>query len=404
VVGSDDDNDDHEHLGPGLHTFEEAHPLKRAGHLASRLRADLCATLPQVVAAIEVREGLPTVATDDVAALRSLARRLAVAQRIAADTHARAAEEVAERLTTSGGGVAGHPTSVRQRAEAVELRRAALRKAEQALAAHEATAAAAAAPADGEAAVDALPDQGTRSTWPGGTADPDVEAADDLRPRRLRAIGAIVAAAGVGLVLTGLDVVALWAALIPTLLACLWALRHLQPPGDDDDADRRATSALLREMAAATDEAFGARRGSSAVDGSRTLLVVQRDQALEEVRVAERQWRHLAGADADVVDVEAVLRRFDPQHHEALTAATETAPVRAASSLVAQLQDRWRQTWIDLGGTPPDPAEAEAAVERLADVTTRPVVLVGPAILRAQDLVVVAPTAPVIVLDGPIDD
>lgn len=403
MVGSDDDYEDHDHLGPGLHTFEEAHPLKRAGHLAARLGADLCATLPQVVAAIEVREALPTVGTDDIAALRSLARRMSAAQRIATATHTRAAEEVAERLTSSGGGVAVHSLSVRQRAEAVEARRVALLSTERELAAHDADAAAV------TTEVAAVPDPGppaprTEPFSPSWITDVASEPAGVLRARRLRAIGAIVAAAAAGLMLTAIGVVELWAALIPTLLACLWALRHLQPRHHHDDPDRRATSEMLQEIAVVTDRAFGSRRAGTTHEGARAQIVLQRDQALEEVRVAERRWRDLAGEGADVADVEAVVRRLDPQHHAALAAATETASVRAAGSLVAQLDDRWRQVWIDLGGTPPDPAEAVAAVEWLADVTIRPVVLVGPAIDRAEDLVMAVPTAPVIVLNGPIDD
>ncbi|MGK2949242.1 MAG: hypothetical protein ACSLFP_11750 [Acidimicrobiales bacterium] len=397
-MGSDESIEQGE-LGPGLHVFEETYPLKRAGHLAARLGADLCATLPQVVAAIEARAGLPAVDAEALEELRSLAARLDRARSIVAATHARAVDDVAGRLTPTGAAVAVHPSTIRDRAAVVEAARAVLAEAEQALTSHAATRAERGEQADRAAAAGA-------EVAPHPESVAVIDPAEPARPatptsvRRTRAIGVIVIAGGAGLVLVALELAPLWAALIPLLLACLWAMRYLQPP--EVDADVAATTSLLREVASATDDAFGTRR-ASARDGTGALLSARRDQAQEQVRVAERHWHDLAGADADVAAVDDVVRRFDPQHQEAQEVAAGTVSVRAATTLVARLTERWQLAWESRGGTAPEPVEAQAAVARLEALAVRPVVLVGPAVDRAEDLVMAAPGAPVIVLDGPID-
>lgn len=398
MVGSDESIEQGE-LGPGLHVFEEAYPLKRAGHLAARLGADLCATLPQVTAAIEARAGLPAVDAEALEELRSLAARLDRAHSIVAATHARAVDDVAGRLTPTGAGVAVHPSTIRERAAAVEAARAALAEAEQALTSHAATLAEREqAEREVAASTEVAPDPS-----PPVVVEP-VERARPATPtsvRRTRAIGVMVIAAGAGLVLVALELAPLWAALIPLLVACLWALRYLQPP--EVDADVAVTTSLLREVASATDDAFGTRRARAVRDDTGSLLSARRDQAQEELRVAERHWHDLAGPDADVGEVEQVVRRFDPQHQAAVEVAGTTVSVRAATTLVARLTERWALAWESRGGTAPEPVEAQAAVARLEALAARPVVLVGPAVDRAEELVMAAPGAPVIVLEGPID-
>jgi hypothetical protein len=397
VVGTDDE---HEALGAGLHVLDDPYPLKRAGHLAARMRADLCATLPQVSAAIDARAGLPTLDGQGVDGLRALAARLAQAQRIVDSTQARAVEEVAERMAQTGSAVAVHPASIRDRAAAVVAARQRLATTEQALDDHHA--AVAAAPVEPDTWSLELPD----GPGPGvPTLDGEAGRASPPRGRAARAIGVIVLAFGLGLATLALDLAPLWAALIPTLLASLWALRYLQPhDGDADADDRAATTSLLREVAASTDEVFGARRATASLDQARARLAADRDQAQEALRVAERAWHDLAGPEVDVDDVEAVVRRFDPQHLDALTVAGETPSVRAATMLLGQLQVQWAAAWGGDQATVPSPSEAEAAVERAAELRSRPVVLVGPATERAQELAAAVPAAPVIVLDGPLDD
>ena len=105
--------------------------------------------------------------------------------------------------------------------------------------------------------------------------------------------------------------------------------------------DTSESTSLLQQMAATTDEAFGARRAAAARDDQLVLLQAQRDRAMEDVRVAERAWRDLAGDDP-VEDVEAVVRRFDPAAPgRARAVAQETVGVRAASTLLARAVERW---------------------------------------------------------------
>jgi hypothetical protein len=385
-------------LGPGLHVLREADPLKRAGVLAARLRADLCATRSQAEAALEARSQLPLVDVTTLSTLEVLARRMARAERIAARTRERAVDEVGQRLAGDGAGLAVHPTTIRDRAAAVETARAAHAAAEQELAAHLADQAAREERAAVEASAAAAPP-------PVAAAAVPEPAGPSLHVRRSRAIGAIVAALGAGLVLLAVDAAPLWAALLPALAASLWAMRYLTPSDGDDDAQALATtSSFLAAVGASTDEVFGARRAARDAGEQTALLTSRRDRAHEDVRVAERTWHDLAGADTDVDDLDEVVRRFDPQHEDARLLAAETVGVRAADVVLHHFQQRWLAFWRELGRDAPTAAAGEAAVQALGEQVRRPIVLVGPATPLGADLARVAPAAPVVVLDGPADD
>lgn len=392
-MSSDATDDD---LGPGLHVLREADPLKRAGVLAARLRADLCATLPQAEATLEARSQLPLVDVTTLSTLEVLARRTARAERIAARTRERATDEAGQRLAADGAGLAVHPTTIRDRAAAVDAARAAHAAAEQALATHlDAQAELEERAAAEGAAAAAPPPPGAGHGHPGPS----------LHVRRSRAIGTIVAALGLGLVLLAVDAVPLWASLLPALVASLWAMRYLAPRDDDDDAEARATtSSFLAEVGANTDELFGVRRAARDADEHTALLTSRRDRAQEDVRVAERAWHELAGADTDIDALEDVVRRFDPQHEDARLLAAETVGVRAAEVVLHHFQQRWLAFWRELGMDAPVPAAGEAAVRALGERVRKPIVLVGPATPLGADLARVAPAAPVVVLDGPVDD
>ncbi len=392
-------NEPYNDLGPGLHVLREAEPLKRAGAMAAQLHADLCATLPQADAALAQRASLPPIDVATLATLQVLSRRVARAERIAARTRERAVVDVSRRLTTSGSGIAVHPDTVRERAATLEAARARLVDAERALAEH------ATELADAEAA--ALAEASSSSA----DAEPDEEAADAAEVprhrragapphvRRSRSLGALVASFGVALLLLGLGV-ALWAALLFPLGASLWAMRYLRPrPGDT--AEHEETASFLAEVSANTDDLFGARRRSQELAERTTELEVTRNRAEEDVRVAERAWQELAGADVDVADVEAVVKRFDPQHEDARLVAGETVGVRATDAVVHQFRQRWLAFWRELGMSAPEPADGERAVDDLAARVGRPIVLVGPAAVRGPDLARAAPAAPVVVLEGP---
>ena len=331
---------DQDDLGAGLHVFQVAAPLDRAGSLAARLGADLCATLPEADTMVAERRALPNADSDTLESLRCLARRVAAAQRIAQRTQERAAEEVADRMAGLGGGMAVHPSTIRGRAGAVEHARTELRQAGHLLEAN------------------------------------DVIAAEDLLLAPL------------------VEPVAFEPVSPPPKRRLFGLLRGSQR----DVEDTRESSDLLRSMAAATDEAFGARRASMARDDQRILLVARRDSAAELVRVAERAWYDLAGEGADPADIEAALQRLDPQHQDVALVAQATVSVRAASSVFNSAMGRWQASWADLNLDAPAPGEAMASVDRLIDQMSKAVVLVGEATERGLDVAEVAPTAPVVVI------
>ncbi len=401
-MGADSSYDD---LGPGLHVLREAEPLKRAGAMAARLRADLCATLPQAEAALADRSALPLLDKTTLSTLEILARRVARAERIATRTRDRAVIEVGQHLAVAGSGLAIHPTTIRDRAAAVDAARRDLIAAERALAEREAELAA----AEERAVEEAARAQAELEAAAAQTVDRVAALGTGVTPavRRSRAVGTIIAALGLGLVLLALGAVPLWLALVPALLASLWALWYLKPRDeeeeDDDPEGRAVASRLLAEVGATTDEVFGARRASLAADDQLTLVGSRRDRAQELVRVAERAWHDLAGEDVDIDAVEEVVQRFDPQHEDARLLAAETVGVRAAEVVLHHFQQRWLAFWRELGLEPPAPQAGEAAVAELSVKVSRPIVLVGPATELGTDLARVAPAAPVVVLDGPIE-
>ena len=344
---------DHDDLGAGLHVFRVAAPLDRAGSLAVRLGADLCTTLPEADTMVAERRALPNADTDTLESLRGLAQRVAAAQRIAQRTLERAAAAVADRMAGPGAGLAVHPSTIRERAATVEHARTELRQAGHLLEANDAT--------DATDATDAEDLLVPPPVDPVAFEPPPPSHAAPALPRR-RLFG---------------------------------FLRR----GQREAEDTRESSDLLRSMAAATDEAFGARRASMAQSDQRILLVARRDSAAEVVRVAERAWYDLAGEGAEPSDVEAVLHRLDPQHQDAVLMAKETVSVRAASSVFDRAMGRWQASWADLDLDPPAPGEAMESVDRLIGQLTKAVVLVGAATERGLDVAKVAPTAPVVVVE-----
>lgn len=392
-----EDNEAYEDLGPGLHVLREAEPLKRAGAMAARLRAELCATAPQAEAALAARSALPPIDVATLDTLQVLSHRVARAERVAARTRERAVRDLGQRLAGTGSVLAIHPATIRERAATVEMARAALVEAERALAAQASGAEELPPPVEvsQQAALTEVDQPVARTRRPG--PPPAV--------RRSRSLGAIVAAFGMTLLVLGFGLLPLWAALLFPLAASLWALRYLQPPrpAAHRSAPQGEASALLAEVSASADELFAARRADEERAERRALLERSRERAEEEVRVAERAWHEVAGAGCDVSEVEAVIRRFDPQHADALLAAAQTAGVRATDAVLHQFRQRWVAFWRELGMAAPDPADGERAVDELAARVARPIVLVGPAAAWGPDLARVAPASPVVVLEGPVE-
>jgi hypothetical protein len=395
----------HNDLGPGLHVLHEADPIGRAGSLAVALRGDLCVTEQQAEAMLAERSALAAVDGSTLATLYALARRVERAQRIVGRTRAQALADVGDRLAGAGMGLVVHPATIRERAAALEEARAEASAAEQLLAEKEA-----------ELAVE-LAEARRRATEAAETASASItEAAKasavaasrdryrraSLRVRRSRSIGALLASFGVGLLLLAVKV-ALWGALLPALVTSLWAIRYLRPPDTDteDQQDRAQASTLLSLVGATTDEVFGSARGLNPEgDHERTLRAARRDLAVEQVRVAERSWRQLAGDDVDVTALEDVVRRYDPQHEDSATLVGETVGVRAAETVARLAEQRWIDAWAALDLEAPASDGGEEAVRVLEARASRPIVLVGAAADRGAALAEAAPAAAVVVLAG----
>ena len=340
---------EHRRLEPGLHVLTDTEPLKRASHLASELGGDLCATLPQADLLLAELGALPPLTAEALEVLGQLTHRVAAAQRIVDGTLDRAALEVGERLAASGSGMAIHPSAVRDRAAAVLAARAALATAEEELRAGEA----------GSAVVVADPPLPPPPSAPSRVASFEDE---PLAPRRRRFFG--------------------------------FGRRGRERREKEDTSE---STSLLQQMAASTDEAFGARRANAVRDDQLVLFRVQRDRAREDLRVRERAWHDLAG-EASADDVEAVVRRFDPQHQDAVAVAQETVGVRAASTLLQRALDRWEEGWRSRGFDPPSSADP-VAMDQMAERLARPVVLVAYAVDHAELVALAAPAAPVVVVE-----
>ena len=371
-------------LGPGLHVVREADPVRRAVSLADALDAELCERLEQAEALLAERRELAAVDLAALATLQTLARRLGRAHRLAARTRERAVTEAGARLTGTVG-LAVHPDTVRDRASRLEQARRQLADADAALVDHERN----------------TPTEESLAEPPSADLDGAVEPtrALSLRARRTQAIGAVVVAFGIALVLMAVGQ-PLWVVLLPPLVASLWALRRLQPSTPQADRDDRAeASSLLSEMGAFTDELFGVRRAVQEHELAGARLTSARSRAEEEVRVAERAWRDLAGEGVDPADVEAIVRRFDPQQEDARLLAEASVSVRGADVALRQLHQQWETAWQELGRQAPDPHEADDAVAQLRRRVTRSVVLVGTAGQRGEDIARAAPAATIVVID-----
>ncbi len=314
--------------------------------------ADHCTTAAEVDALLAERARAAGLTDEAAERLRALARRVAAARALVDRTVDRAAEGVEERRAERGTGIAIHPSAVRERAATVAAARGALADAEARLREAEADAERAAAP---------VPAMAPAGPWEADDRTPPASA-----PRRKRR----------------------------------WRRRR-GAGGRADEQDTSESTSLLQQIAASTDEAFGARRSTSVQDERLLLARAQRDRRQEEVLVAERAWRDLAG-DEPVEDVEGVVRRFDPHYEVALDLARETIGARAASQLVDLALEAWAEGWRAVGLQPPgtaEVAEVERAVARVADRAARPVVLVGEAAESADAVARALPAAPVVVVE-----
>ena len=335
-------------FGPGLHAERDGQPLVRAQELAQQLGGRLCTSADEADALLGDLATLPALPADALGVLHALAQRVAAAQRIVDRTVDRAAEAVGERLASTGTGIAIHPSAVRERAATVIAARQAATAAEERLRAGQAEAEQAQA-----AALAALASGAGGS--PGGAAA--ASTLDEPPARRRRSF-----------------------------------FRRRREPREDTTESTN----LLQQVSAATDEAFGQRVAAVAREDHVLLLRAHRDRAVEDVRVAERAWRDLAGDDP-VEDVEAVVRRFDPQHQDALEVAHETVGVRAVGTLLSRALERWTEGWRSVGFD--EPAVEPGAMAGVVARSATAVVLTGSAVEKAQAIVTAAPAAPVVTVE-----
>lgn len=338
-------------LDPGLHVQTDVDPAARATQLVAELGGDLCATPQQVADLLAELRTYPPLTPDDIGLIPGLTHRLMVARRIVDRTLERAAHDVGERLAANGSGMAIHPSAVRARGAAVVAARAALAEVEEQVRAAEAE------------VTEATTAEEAESPIPASGPSRVASFQDEPPARRRRRFF------GFG--------------------RKRRARRHREETSE--------STSILQQVAASTDAVFGVRRAVADREERLAVLRVQRDRAQEDQRVAERAWRDLVGDDV-VEEVEAVVRRFDPQHHDALAVAQQTVGVRAANTLLLRAEQQWEAIWRDYGHEPPAEVDQEA-LDRMAERLVRPVVLVSDATERAEEISVAAPAAPVVVLE-----
>jgi hypothetical protein len=364
----------------GRHHRRTPVPLDDAELLAGELGAELVLpedaerTLGAVAALVDEEAG---------SRLRELAIELGQAERILARAEARILAAFETVTATSATGLAIHPQTLRDAASAVRAAQAAYDRAAGELETLDADDA------------DAAPSEPA----PNGFAPAHARTAAVAEPRALPSvlqIGTVAAAIGVALALVGLGLGPLWVAPLPAVLAVAWVVasvvRGRGQPSPEDDEHAKAASEHLAFVNALTDGLYSGRLPASAtaIESAtarrRQLLELDRDSALERLRVAERHWHELAGDGADPAAVDALLVSRDPQRHRAGPWVREASPVRTASSFLGEIKQQWEEEWSLLGHIPPRSADAETAIGEV-EADAAAVVALG------RPLVVVAPPA-----------
>jgi hypothetical protein len=362
--------------GPGRHVVRSPSPLDDAERLAADLRAEI--VLPE-----DAPRTLQTVAAlvgDGTSErLRALCAELERAERILARTEVRALDTFQD-LASESMGLTLHPQTLRDAAEALRSARAAHRRAEADLEALEP-----------EVDTDEAP-AAAREVTPRDDEPSDQPTAGDRRDRRRarrRALIVVFVAIAAGVALAVAQVVPFWAPIPLVALALLYAWRTTRAAKSSDEGSDVA-SAHLAAVGAMTDQLYSGRLPSSinaihaAHERRRHLLELERDTALERLRVAQRKWEDLAGTETDPADVEELLERRDPQRHRTAPWVAEAASVRAASSFHEATRDEWLQAWRAVGREAPPTADIDAAINeveakaRLLVAAQRPIIAVAP--------------------------
>ena len=292
-----------------------------------------------------------SVVVNDIAGLRSLVKRLAEADRLID-----AASEDARQRAGSASGLAVHPTSIRDAAADVLDARATVLERQQEL--------------------DRLGQDETGA--PGDVASDDDQRAEPTSAAREHGLrltdvaavrwAAVVAAAAlaVGVLIVILTGSAL--ALALPAVGVLW-LSVVVVRQRDDSYDEKVASRNLENVARLTDRAYGGAalvdERSSALDPERAAAERALADANDRLAYAESSWRSLVGPDADVDDVESVLRARDAQYGVSDAVVGELPSYRAASAHRRRLHAQWKLAWWALDRPVPGLEEASAAVDAL---------------------------------------
>jgi hypothetical protein len=361
---------------PGRHDVRSPRPLDDAQRLAEELGAEI--VLPED--AVRSLDALAAVFADDLGdRLRWLAGDLERAERILARAEARALDTF-EELASTATGLAIHPQALRDASDAVRGARAAHERAERDLEALEPEA-------------DGTPDEpAVAETLKRHVVNADERAtAEELAhaAARTRAIGVVIAGVGLALLIVATHIIPIFFAIPLPVLAVFYGSQQFKSARQQQEGSQEASENLAM-VGAMTDQLYGGRLPASAIaiqtahERRRHLLELERDTALERLRVAERHWIELAGAEADPADIDAILVRRDPQRHRAAPWVQEAAAVRTALSFHSTARDGWRAAWTGIGRDAPSTADVEGVLAALdADVSA--------AVATQRSLVVVAP-------------
>ena len=292
------------------------------------------------------------VVVNDLAGLRSLMKRLDEADRLID-----AAGEDARRRAGSASGLAVHPTSIRDAAADVFDARATVLERQQELHRLDEPDA-----SDVSAEVEAA----TRSESANASRQPGLRLTDVAAVRSAAVVAASALAVGVLIVILTANPLALVLPAVGVSWLSVVVVRQR-----DDSYDEKIASRNLENVARLTDRAYG---GAALVDDQSNALqhdpereIAERSLADAEDRLAyaESSWRSLVGPDADVDDVEEVLRSRDAQYGLSASVVVELPSHRAASAHRRRLHAQWKLAWWALDRPVPELADASDAIDAL---------------------------------------
>jgi hypothetical protein len=340
----------------------------------------------------------------EVAELRRAANELSRASRIRQRTASRVTQSLSDRLATSTG-VTLHPEAIRAAAKAVHEARETVAVADAALADLDGPPARAgeAGGVGPDADVDAYHrdlihhlDHEEEDTHEDGVIDAvlqrphDVfdEAALDRRRTITQAAAAFLVLAGLGLIAMALSqpligvaaIVAGVGAAVAVVLSGRSTTTSATGAADQHvastwiSAPRVGPVEPVEPVAPTVDQPEErpvptepvAAEVDSVPELQRAVLIAEREEAIERLRVIEARWHRLAGPDADPLSPEAAIRAHDPQLLYDPQLAEASPTVRTVAAFHRKAQARWRVLWASFGvEEPPEPERLDLVLEDL---------------------------------------